>query len=356
MSELGAELAEAFESMVKSRVAETSDHQVAEWDDELWATLASQGFTALDDPDVGFAEFVALAQSVGRNAVGLPVVETGIATWLASATGLSLNPDLVTLVSFNSELQGEHHPDGSLSVSGTLSRVPWGRRADAILAIAQVPGGSAVVMLKGLHPEHHGENLAGEPRDNFVVEHTVDAADFAAIEHRDISDLLLRGAVMRSASASGAMETALNLAVEYSTQREQFGKPISDFQAVQQLLVIAAEAFAMTDAAVLNVTENNGEYRRLLASVSKQISSQQSHEFTRAVHQIFAGIGATQEHKLHLFSRRLWSWQDECGSAHFWSREIARSLHTNNGIGLWELLTPPNPAMKPLNLQEVLQW
>lgn len=357
MSELGIELAGALEDMVQNRVANSSSHAVAEWDEDLWQLLQSQGFTALDDPDVGLEEFIALAYGVGQSALGLPVIETGIATWLSSATGITLNEDELTLVAFESELQGQTQADGSLLVSGTLSRVPWGRRADAILAIAQVAGNSTVVLLNGVTDAVEGENLAGEPRDGFVLtDHAVAVGGFASIADREPSELLIRGALMRAAAASGAMAKALDLTIEYANQREQFGRPIADFQAVQQLIVIAAEAQAMTDAAVLNTVNNSGDYRRLFASIAKQVSSTQSDEFTRTVHQVFAAIGATEEHQLQLLTRRLWSWQDECGSARFWSREIARSLNLPGTATIWELLTPPHPALAEAQLGEAFPW
>jgi acyl-CoA dehydrogenase len=58
-------------------------------------------------------------------------------------------------------------------------------------------------------------------------------------------------------------------------------------------------------------------------------------------HQVFGAIGFTEEHELHQFTKRLWSWRDECGNEAFWSRELGeRILAGDSGQLLWRTVAP----------------
>jgi acyl-CoA dehydrogenase len=56
-------------------------------------------------------------------------------------------------------------------------------------------------------------------------------------------------------------------------------------------------------------------------------------------HQVFAAIGITEDHMLHHFTRRLWSWRDEAGSEARWAAEIGRAALARGGENLWADLT-----------------
>lgn len=82
-------------------------------------------------------------------------------------------------------------------------------------------------------------NLANEPRDTLVF---ADAGvpSSAVVPWRAGEDLSLHGAMMRVQQMVGAMQRALDSAVDYAMVRVQFGRTISKFQAVQQMLAEAA--------------------------------------------------------------------------------------------------------------------
>ena len=152
------------------------------------------------------------------------------------------------------------------------------------------------------------------------------------------------------------MDTIVGIVVEYAAQREQFGSPIGSFQAVQQHLVAVAGGAAATRAAVESVVVADPAFRRLAASSAKVTAGLQSAVVARAGHQVLGAIGVTEEHRLHLLTRRLWSWQDEFGSTTEWSRYLTDRLVFAGGPGLWPLLTPPNAGPLGRELEEGVAW
>ena len=63
-------------------------------------------------------------------------------------------------------------------------------------------------------------------------------------------EVRLRSGLARAAQTLGALERAVQLAIDHSIARQQFGRSISKFQAVQMLVAEAAEEAALARAAV----------------------------------------------------------------------------------------------------------
>ena len=53
----------------------------------------------------------------------------------------------------------------------------------------------------------------------------------------------------------------------------------------------------------------------------------------------------TQEYPPHHWTRRLWSWRAEFGSADFWSRQVGAAVRSGGPDGLWPMVSAdPRPA------------
>src|SRR4029079_18178839 len=77
-----------------------------------------------------------------------------------------------------------------------------------------------------------GYNLAREPRDTLEV--AGDARWSDVLLPKDTG--VLCGAMLRTAHMAGALEAILELSVGYANERVQFGRPIGQFQVIQQEL------------------------------------------------------------------------------------------------------------------------
>ena len=337
----------------------TRHHPVEPWPDDLWDQLRDTGFTAIGR-DAALEDHAALAKAVGEYAVSLPVVDVGLARWVADLVGLEAPDDAVVIcagLSDRDQLEGRLNSAGELSVSGLAHRVPWGRHAHLFLVPVDVDGDMhwALVDRGGLELRQ-SVNLAGEPRDLVQFEETVVAAASVVGDGPRRKEVRARGALLRSASSIGAMEYILDTTLHYAGQRVQFGRPISAFQSIQHHLVLIAEAVASVSSAVEAAVFSPPEQRIMMVAAAKIMLGEQSAILARLAHQVHGAIGATEEHPLQLRTRRLWSWQDEFGTTTDWAVDLADQLVFQDSPGAWPVLTPPLDALATREIRETAPW
>ncbi|MFT7840600.1 acyl-CoA dehydrogenase family protein [Saccharothrix sp. BKS2] len=114
-----------------------------------------------------------------------------------------------------------------------------------------------------------------------------------------------RGRMSVAAGCVGAARGALEAAVGYAKQREQFGKPIASFQLVQELL---ADMAVETDAARLLTWRcadlaDRGEPFGTEASMAKLYASEASVRVADRAVQVFGGYGYTDEYPVGKYLR-----------------------------------------------------
>ncbi|HET6356307.1 acyl-CoA dehydrogenase [Streptomyces sp.] len=113
--------------------------------------------------------------------------------------------------------------------------------------------------------------------------------------------------VLYAAEACGTAAWALHTAAEYAKVREQFGRPIGQFQAVKHLcadmLVRVEQARALTwDAA--RAVDEAAEVRGLAAALAASVALDAAYSCAKDCIQVLGGIGFTWEHDAHLYLRR----------------------------------------------------
>ncbi|HEY2479485.1 MAG TPA: acyl-CoA dehydrogenase [Solirubrobacterales bacterium] len=119
--------------------------------------------------------------------------------------------------------------------------------------------------------------------------------------------VFLRGAVALAAESTGVAQRALDMAVAYAKDREQFGRPIGAYQAVshrcaQMLLETENSRSAVYGAAW--AADANPDGLHLAASMAKAYASDAGWRVPDASIQVHGGIGFTWEHDLHFFLKR----------------------------------------------------
>jgi acyl-CoA dehydrogenase len=306
------------------------------FDQELWSELVDHGFTLVAAPELAggggleLEDACALSAAASESAIAAPLGETLLAaSWALAEAGLAIPPERpLTIASAPGGLRLERK-GGGWRVTGELARVPWGSSADCVAVVDADDDRPHIVLLPVAgSAATAGVNVAGEPRDHLKVSADLNESMVApAPEGLDAAGLQRRGALVRAVSMVGALVHVRDLTVEFVTQRSQFGRPISKFQAVQQetaaLVAEVAAASAALEWAV--AAESAGPAPRAVAIAKIRIGMAAT-EVAKIAHQLHGAIGITDEYELHLFTRRLWAWRDEFGSETEWSIALGRAV------------------------------
>ncbi len=137
-----------------------------------------------------------------------------------------------------------------------------------------------------------------------------------------------RGKVGLCAEMCGGAERVLEMSVEYAKVREQFGRPIGSFQAIQHkcanMLVEVESSKSATYYAAWAVANDVAEAPLAAAMAKAYCSDAYRHTAGEGI-QIHGGIGFTWEHDMHLYFKRAKSSEVTFGDA-TWNREIVAQL------------------------------
>lgn len=137
-----------------------------------------------------------------------------------------------------------------------------------------------------------------------------------------------RGKVALAAEMVGGAEKVLETAVDYAKVREQFGRPIGSFQAIQHkcanMLVDVESAKSAVYYAAWALSNEVGE-GPLAAALAKAAASDAFRRTAADGIQVHGGIGFTWEHDMHLYFKRAKSSEFTFGDATF-NREIVAQL------------------------------
>jgi hypothetical protein len=166
-----------------------------------------------------------------------------------------------------------------------------------------------------------------------------------------VAELILAGrdeALHAAATVSlmaGAMGRALALSIDYVNTRQQFGRPLGKFQAVQQALatmaceVAAVDAAAAALAARLDATGLDVGASDFEIAAAKLRANRAVGVVTAIAHQAHGAIGFTREYDLHRVTIPLMRWRSQHGNDAVWSARLGRQVAGLGGRGLWEALT-----------------
>jgi alkylation response protein AidB-like acyl-CoA dehydrogenase len=223
--------------------------------------------------------------------------------------------------------------DAEGRISGLVPRVLAGSRATSFVAVVKNEEGRSLRRVEaaadGVQVSHRRlldrsrsvadvrlESVASEPL-------TVEAGEF-------LREYAGRAAVLVAADALGATERMLDLAVEYSRQRHQFGVPIGSFQAVKHaaatILVGVEAGRSVLYYAAASLDSREAERDLHAAATKAQITAECARAADSAL-TLHGAIGYTWEHDLHLFYKRAKLDEHLFGSPQAWNERIADELH-----------------------------
>ncbi|WP_094799079.1 acyl-CoA dehydrogenase family protein [Bordetella genomosp. 5] len=126
----------------------------------------------------------------------------------------------------------------------------------------------------------------------------------------------------------GLARQAFRMALDYAKTRQQFGGPISRFQAIQHMLADMATALYACEQMVLAAAEraDAGEDVRELAAMCKLFVSERCFEIADKAMQIHGNVGVTKNHPVEFIFRRLRLYRIVTGTSEIQRNTIAKGL------------------------------
>jgi len=312
----------------------------------FWGELGAQGTLgihideAFGGQGAGMVELAVTAEVLGRAAAPGPWGTTALVAAVVAECG---NPEMAKVVLprlvdgslpatlavpsaapdgsavSTPGLTGRPGPGGTLSVSGALGPLLNGATATVVLAPVTTDGDECWVLLES------GPGVAVEPLPSFdpsrrsarwVLHEVPVPADrvLGRATTRRIRDLAL---VVLSAEAAGGARWCLDTAAEHARTRQQFGRPIGQFQGVKHrladmLVAVEQAVAAVWDAASVMDHEAGRESgegaddssARLAVQLAAALALHGYVEAAKGAIQVLGGMGFTWEHDAHIHLRR----------------------------------------------------
>ena len=296
------------------------------FDRDVWRTMCDMGWPGLlvaedaGGSGLGVAEFCALTEELGASLIPEPLIPATFAAMLLPADHLGpvLSGERIVLPAWQEKPHGIDLPGECALTAGKLNGrkmfVSMAAGADAFLVT--VRGGLALVERDA--PGVHVASTTAQDGGNFATV-TFDNAPAEAIAG-DASDALDVAALATGAYLLGAMDRVFGITIEYLKTREQFGRKIGSFQALQHRsadLKIQLELTRAVVNAASRVMDETDDKRTRRAAVSraKARASEAASIVTRGCIQLHGGIGYTDAADPGLFLRKMMVLAPMYGSA-----------------------------------------
>lgn len=289
--------------------------------DALWCQLADQGLTAVMVPQeqgglgLGEVEWAPLAQACGYFALPEPLLDTALVAAGLLRDALAVAPHASARERCAALLERIASGDARVAVAHPQERlVADAHVADAILCAHEGavhvlrPDQAALTARTGLDPSRRLFELAWTPAASTEL---IPAGS-------DLWDLALnRGALGVAAQQLGLTQRMLDLAIDYSAQRKQFGKAIGAYQAVKHLLADVAIQLEFAKPVLLRaaaVLAHGLPHLGLHVSHARVAAARCAWTAARQAIQVHGAMGYTWELDLQIFTKRAWalagSWGD----------------------------------------------
>ena len=305
----------------------------------LWNDIEEQGLSRIivkekfNGSGLPFSFILPLIKMSNNFGTPLPFSETIISNFLLSESDIKPPNGMVTFAMDGIDIKITNN-----KISGNLRSIPFLNLTDKIILITEIKNIKNIILIHNtsekLEPK---KNFLAEPRFNLQIKNC-EIIDIKPLNPKINFNHL--GALTRSAQMIGSMEKALDLSIDYCSQRKQFGRTLSKFQAIQhQISEMAVELSASSAAlsAVGDTDDANKKFQDI--AILKIRAGIAAGKIIAISHQVHGAIGFTQEYELAYFTRNLNSWRNDFGNEVFWQNLIGRNFLEKNNQNLWEYLT-----------------
>ncbi len=341
-----------FERSYTTESARDAEGQPDGFSADLWKQACELGWPGIALPEdcggagYGALELAILAEELGRGAATLPLLSSYAAAlpiqwagsdavqsrWLtALAAGEAIAALALVAPSGGERLQAVA-TDPGWTLSGTMIAVPFGCVADVLVVSVDLDAPSLVAIAAdapGVGRIRH-DTFAPDPFAAVTLTDVAVGCDDVVGDASTLERALAHQTVVDTAYAVGLAGGALALAVDHTSNREQFGRPIGVNQAVShQCVDMRVEIDAMRVLAWQAAWRLD---QRFDAAASRAVALANAYTrdvlpgiFARA-HQVHGAIGFTMEYDLQLYTRRAKAYELTGGGAAQHLERVARSI------------------------------
>ncbi len=347
--------------LLDSRSARTTAGDQAGYPTRLWHEMVGLGWTGLALPELyggvgcGFLELCLLAEELGAHQVPTPfiptavccampilrlgtdeqrkewlgaVVEGRVMSYVLDGTGGGWGSPGTSVVA-----TGKGH---GFVLDGTAAFVPYAGTADELLVVARADSGSLTAFVVDA-----GSSGIGHTPVDAVGHDPLGHVEFDGVavgsgrvlggvgQGRAVADAIAAyGAAATCAEMVGGAQRVLDMTVAYATEREQFGRPIGSFQAVQHhcadMAIDVLSARLLAYEAIWRLAE--GLDAATEVSMAKAAVGEAYQRVLGLGHQVHGAIGFTKEHGLHSYLRHAMAAALAFGDGDFHWEQVARRL------------------------------
>ena len=307
------------------------------FDRAVFRDMCQMGWLGLMLPEdaggsgLGVSEFCALSEELGASLVPEPLIGAAMAARLLPADHLPevLGGERIVLLAWQERPHGLDFAGGGTVVGNgrvTGKKLFIGMAAGADAFVVTTRDGLALVERSApgvrldLTQTQDGGNAGTLTLDEAPAE--IIAGDGARLggAGADVASAMDSAIMATSAYLLGVMDRVFGITVEYLKTREQFGRKIGSFQALQHRSADLAIQIALTRATVqaAAMTYDSGTdvaLRRAAVSRAKARASEAASLVTRGCIQLHGGIGYTDAADPGLFLRKMMVLAPSLGSA-----------------------------------------
>jgi alkylation response protein AidB-like acyl-CoA dehydrogenase len=302
-----------------------------EIDAAAWAEIVKAGWLSAlveeKDDGLGLGMFdLALAlEETGKQIVMAPLIEVAAAIWAVTNATAAGHPARARIESKivvpATSLPGQRYDNAtglvfdpkSSALSGSMSFVPFGVSADLLLVDAAA-GQETVLCLVPRHaaglgiataPNVDGSTLSTLTFSGVTIagDDIIARGDAAVAAMTAMQEILILGTAVE---LLGVAQAALDMTIGYTKLREQFGKLIGSFQALQHRMVdcyVDAELNRSLLYKVLSAWDEDTGHPAMVSAVKARVGKG-ALKTVRAALQLHGAVGYTDEHDIGICYKR----------------------------------------------------
>ena len=296
------------------------------FDKDVWRKICELGWVGLRVPEeaggsgLGMREFCVLAEELGAGLVPEPLIACAMSARLLSGGFLTelLSGERLILPAWQEHPNSLAFAEQTRAVQGRVTGrklfVPAAGAADAFL----VTTAQGLVLIE-----------RNAPGVSVTRERTVDGGSYGTLTFADAPGRALPGQpnealeeaiLSTSAYLLGLMQASFEMTLDYLKARQQFGRPIGSFQALQHRAVDLKIQISLTRASIESAAAAFDDaapaaVREAAVSRAKARAAEVSMLVTRQSIQLHGAIGYTDEHDIGLYLRKAMALANLYGSA-----------------------------------------